>query len=218
MPLQEGLVVAHFLCCSDGVEALTHCLRRFAQVFVSHGRHRRLALISPPTVSHNMVTLPGPRFLECREVSGALLSGRQSTSATGLPVSGIMVFQRRAATLLGLGSRLLPSYARPPASGIGLTPAGRFMVTGTLAEGRVVLSFGCASGNGLLLDSVDVGVGSRFSGPGVARYPVAVPLAVPEEARALADPAFPNPLQRSRRAGPAAGAPPVHVPAVRSPL
>ena len=41
----------------DGVEALCHCVRQFAQIYVNHVRPLRLALINPPNASRTLVTL-----------------------------------------------------------------------------------------------------------------------------------------------------------------
>ncbi len=41
----------------DGVDALQHCVRQFAQIYVNHVRPLRLALINPPNASHTLVTL-----------------------------------------------------------------------------------------------------------------------------------------------------------------
>ena len=42
---------------SDGVDALKHCVRQFAQIYVNHTRPLRLALINPPNASQTLVTL-----------------------------------------------------------------------------------------------------------------------------------------------------------------
>ena len=42
---------------SDGVDALKHCVRQFAQIYVNHAQPLRLALINPPNASHMLVTL-----------------------------------------------------------------------------------------------------------------------------------------------------------------
>ena len=42
---------------SDGVDALQHCVRQFAQIYVNHARPLRLALINPPNASSMLVTL-----------------------------------------------------------------------------------------------------------------------------------------------------------------
>ncbi len=41
----------------DGVDALQHCVRQFAQIYVNHVRPLRLALINPPNASRTLVTL-----------------------------------------------------------------------------------------------------------------------------------------------------------------
>ena len=53
----------------DGVEALQHCVRQFAQIYVNHVRPLRLALVNPPNASRTLITLlgrgrgrPAPRF------------------------------------------------------------------------------------------------------------------------------------------------------------
>ena len=43
----------------DGVDALQHCVRQFAQIYVNHARPLRLALINPPSASRTLVTLLG---------------------------------------------------------------------------------------------------------------------------------------------------------------
>lgn len=42
---------------SDGVDALQHCVRQFAQIYVNHARPLRLALINPPNASSILVSL-----------------------------------------------------------------------------------------------------------------------------------------------------------------
>ena len=42
---------------NDGVDALQHCVRQFAQIYVNHARPLRLALINPPSASSTLVTL-----------------------------------------------------------------------------------------------------------------------------------------------------------------
>lgn len=42
---------------SDGVDALQHCVRQFAQIYVNHARPLRLALINPPNASSMLVSL-----------------------------------------------------------------------------------------------------------------------------------------------------------------
>ena len=44
---------------NDGVDALQHCVRQFAQIYVNHARPLRLALINPPSASSTLVTLLG---------------------------------------------------------------------------------------------------------------------------------------------------------------
>lgn len=41
----------------DGVDALQHCVRQFAQIYVNHVRPLRLALINPPNASRTLVKL-----------------------------------------------------------------------------------------------------------------------------------------------------------------
>ena len=41
----------------DGVDALQHCVRQFAQIYANHVRPLRLALINPPSASRTLVTL-----------------------------------------------------------------------------------------------------------------------------------------------------------------
>ena len=41
----------------DGVDALQHCVRQFAQIYMNHVRPLRLALINPPNASRTLVTL-----------------------------------------------------------------------------------------------------------------------------------------------------------------
>ena len=41
----------------DGVDALQHCVRQFAQIYTNHVRPLRLALINPPNASRTLVTL-----------------------------------------------------------------------------------------------------------------------------------------------------------------
>ena len=41
----------------DGVDALQHCVRQFAQIYANHTRPLRLALINPPNASRTLVTL-----------------------------------------------------------------------------------------------------------------------------------------------------------------
>ena len=41
----------------DGVDALQHCVRQFAQIYANHVRPLRLALINPPNASRTLVTL-----------------------------------------------------------------------------------------------------------------------------------------------------------------
>ena len=52
----------------EGVDALQHCVRQFAHIYVNHVRPLRLALINPPSASRTLVTLlsrgrglPAPR-------------------------------------------------------------------------------------------------------------------------------------------------------------
>ena len=42
---------------SDGVDALQHCVRQFAQIYVNHARPLRLALINPPNASSMLLSL-----------------------------------------------------------------------------------------------------------------------------------------------------------------
>ena len=53
----------------DGVDALRHCVRQFARIYVNHVRPLRLALVNPPNASRTLVSLlgrgrgrPAPRF------------------------------------------------------------------------------------------------------------------------------------------------------------
>ena len=53
----------------DGVDALRHCVRQFARIYVNHARPLRLALVNPPNASRTLVSLlgrgrgrPAPRF------------------------------------------------------------------------------------------------------------------------------------------------------------
>ena len=41
----------------DGVDALQHCVRQFAQIYANHVRPLRLALVNPPSASRTLVTL-----------------------------------------------------------------------------------------------------------------------------------------------------------------
>lgn len=41
----------------DGMEALRHCVRQFAQIYVNHVRPLRLALVNPPNASRTLLTL-----------------------------------------------------------------------------------------------------------------------------------------------------------------
>ena len=129
----------------------------------AHGIRQRLPAGIAGTTSPVRIDSPGIGYW----LSSLIRAPLDRRDAERAPVRRLAVNGNRPATRNAPGLRLpaesLLRRARPPAPGIALGPVGRFVVAGTLAEGRIALSAGCASRNGLLWAAVDVRRGARAS-------------------------------------------------------